>query len=65
MNIDKVATVDLLVDFADENKWFPLCINKMNISPNVETLDISIQIERLTDKEWKNKRILKKKMNMN
>jgi len=60
VNIDKVATVDLLVDFADENKWFPLCINKMNISPNVETLDISIQIERLTDKEWKKQKDIEK-----
>jgi len=32
----------------------------MNISPNVETLDISIQIERLTDKEWKKQKDIEK-----
>lgn len=52
-SIDKVTTVDLLMDFADENKWFPLCVNKMNISPNVATLDITIQLEQLIDEEWK------------
>lgn len=54
--INRLKTVRLLTDFAKKNKWFPLCINKMNISPNVETLDISMQIESLIDKDWKNKK---------
>lgn len=52
-NIDKVTTVDILVEFADKNKWFPICVNKMNISPNVATLDITEELEQLVDTEWK------------
>lgn len=55
-NIDKVSTVDLLVDFSDRNKWFPLCVNKMNISPNIETLDVTAQLEGLIDEDWKNQK---------
>ncbi len=51
--IDKVDTVDLLVEFADEHKWFPICVNKMNISPNVVTLDITAELELLIDEDWK------------
>ena len=54
--IDKIDTVDLLVDFSEEHKWFPLCVNKMNISPNIETLDITTQLEGLIDEEWKNQK---------
>ena len=52
-NIDKIDTVDFLVDFSEDHKWFPLCVNKMNISPNIETLDITTQLEGLIDEEWK------------
>lgn len=33
--IDKVKTVIIIEEFSQENKWFPLCVNKINISPNV------------------------------
>lgn len=51
-NIGKIAAVDLLVDFTDQNKWFPLCVNKMNISPNVAVLDISEELKQLADEDW-------------
>ena len=46
----------LIYNFSKSNKWSPLCINKMNISPNVESLDISLQIVQLADKKWKAKK---------
>lgn len=54
--IDKITTAKLIYNFSKSNKWFPLCINKMNISPNVESLDISLQIVQLADKKWKAKK---------
>lgn len=58
INIDKVTAAELMYFFAKENKWFPLCINKMNISPNVETLDISAQLKLLVDEKWKQQKDL-------
>lgn len=51
-NISKLELIDLLTDFSIENKWFPLCVNKINISPNVESLNISEQIQDLIDEDW-------------
>ncbi|MCM1055109.1 MAG: hypothetical protein NC394_06245 [Bacteroides sp.] len=51
-NISKLGMIDLLTDFSTENKWFPLCVNKINISPNVESLNISEQIKDLADVDW-------------
>lgn len=62
--IDKVKTVIIIEEFSQENKWFPLCVNKINISPNVESLDISVMISRLIDEKWQEK-IDKKQMARN
>lgn len=50
--ITKFDTVDILYRFSRENKWFPYCVRKLNISPNVITLDISEDIQALRDEEW-------------
>ena len=47
--MDKVDTVDLLYSFSRDHKWFPHCINKVNISPNITALDISNDIKALGD----------------
>jgi vapD-related protein len=54
--IEKVDTIQILNDFSYDNKWFPICVNKINISPNVKSLDISLQINKLTDEKWKMQR---------
>lgn len=51
--IEKVDAIILLKKFSKENKWFPICVNKINISPNIVSLDISLQINKLTDEKWK------------
>lgn len=51
--ISKLELIDMLTDFSIANKWFPLCANKINISPNVEALNISEQIRNLADEDWK------------
>lgn len=50
--LDDLATADLLYHFSRENKWFPFCLKKMDISPNVIKLDISKDIQALRDDEW-------------
>lgn len=52
-SINKLDTVDLLYQFAQNNKWFPYCIKKVNISPNIATLDISEEIKAFQDEDWK------------
>ena len=54
--IKKVDAIILLKKFSKENKWVPICVNKINISPNIVSLDISLQISKLTDEEWKMQR---------
>lgn len=54
--IKKVDAIILLKKFSKENKWFPICVNKINISPNIVSLDISLQINKLTDEKWKMQR---------
>ena len=54
--IKKVEAIILLKKFSKENKWFPICVNKINISPNIVSLDISLQINKLTDEKWKMQR---------
>lgn|GEM_PF-708295 len=55
-SINKLDTVDLLYKFSKENKWFPYCIKKVNISPNITTLDISDGIKAFQDEVWKKDR---------
>lgn len=51
-HITKYETVDILYRFSRENKWFPYCVRKLNISPNIITLDISEDIQALRDERW-------------
>ena len=54
--IKKGDAIILLKKFSKENKWLPICVNKINISPNIVSLDISLQINKLTDEKWKMQR---------
>jgi hypothetical protein len=48
-----------VADFAKNEKWFPVCINKVIISPNVPSLDISDNIRDFyTDDDWKQQKDL-------
>ena len=49
--IDKIRTVELIRKFSKVNKLFPIYINKINISPNLQILDIYTDIIILTDEE--------------
>ena len=51
-NIQEFNAHKIIMEFSEENKWFPFCINKLNISPNIEKIDISDEIRKLQDKEW-------------
>lgn len=57
--IDKIRTIELIRKFSKVNKLFPIYINKINISLNLQILDIYTDIIILTDEEWKHKKILK------
>lgn len=47
----------LIARFSEKEKWFPVSINKLIISPNVPNLDVSDTIKKLyTDIEWKNEK---------
>ena len=52
--IDEAAALKIIADFAKREKWFPVCIRKVIVSPNVPNLDISDDIRAFyTDDEWK------------
>lgn len=51
-SIDDLETANLLYHFSVKHKWFPFCLKKMDISPNVEKLDISTDIWAFRDEEW-------------
>lgn len=55
--ITKYDTVDILYQFSLKNKWFPYCIKKLIISPNIITLDISKDIQALQDEKWAKKHL--------
>ena len=59
--IDDLETVDLLYHFSKKNKWFPFCLKKMDISPNVIKLDIAMDIWAFRDDEWGKEREEQKK----
>lgn len=46
-NIQDFNAHKIIMEFSEENKWFPFCINKLNISPNIEKIDISDEIRKL------------------
>lgn len=50
--IDDLETADLLYHFSVKNKWFPFCLEKLDISPNVIKLDVSADIRAFCDEEW-------------
>jgi virulence-associated protein VapD len=56
-NIDDLETAELLYHFSINNKWFPYCLKKMDISPNVIKLDVSADIRAFCDEEWWMQRI--------
>ena len=45
-------TANLLYHFSVKHKWFPFCLKKMDISPNVVKLDVSTDIWAFRDEEW-------------
>ena len=51
--MDRVAAVGILVYFAEDNKWFPFCVRKLIISPNIMELDIAAEFQQLGDEEFK------------
>jgi virulence-associated protein VapD len=56
-SISEAKALKIVADFAKQEKWFPVCINKVIISPNVPSLDISENIKAFyTDDEWKQKK---------
>lgn len=42
-----------------QNKWFPFCLEKMDISPNVVRLDISHDLWEVCDDKWAEERLEK------
>lgn len=52
--INEAKALKIVADFAKKEKWFPVCINKVIVSPNVPSLDISDNIRSFyTDDKWK------------
>ncbi len=41
--------VNVLVDLSYKYSWFPLCVKKVNLSPNVEVLEVSNEIRTLVN----------------
>lgn len=62
IHMDDLETADLLYHFSRENKWFPYCLKKMDISLNVERLDVSRDIWALRDEEWAKEHLQKRKI---
>ena len=50
MSITKAARI--LLEFAENNKWFPFCVNKVNVVPNVKTRDLLPEISRYLDIDY-------------
>ncbi len=52
--MNEAMALKIIADFAKKEKWFPVCIKKVIVSPNVPNLDISNDIRAFyTDDEWK------------
>lgn len=51
-SINILQTRKLLYKFETKNKWFPFCVRKVIISPNIKSLDITQNIKKLQDKDW-------------
>lgn len=45
-------------DFAMENKWFALCLSKLNVSPNIPIVDVSLDLKNVyNDVDWMNRKV--------
>lgn len=60
-SLDDIGTTKLLYKFSEKNKWFPFCLRKMDISPNVIKLDISQDLSAVRDDEWAKEHLKKTK----
>ena len=54
--MDRITLVGIWIDFIEGNKWFPFCLNKLIISPNIMELDIAEELQQLGDEEFKKKK---------
>jgi len=51
-NINILQARKLMYKFENKNKWFPFCVKKVIISPNIKSLDITTDIKKTQDKNW-------------
>lgn len=55
--MSEADALELISEFSKREKWFPVSISKVIVSPNVPKLDVSDTIiEFFADTEWKNKK---------
>ena len=62
-NMTRVDAVDTLVDLSYKYTWFPLCVKKVNLSPNVEVLEVSNEIRNFINNENTLSNLLKSAQN--
>lgn len=56
-SMSEADALEVISKFAKSEKWFPVCISKVIVSPNVPKLDISDRMkEYFTDTDWKNEK---------
>lgn len=51
-NINILQARKLMYKLENKNKWFPFCVKKVIISPNIKSLDITTDIKKIQDKNW-------------
>lgn len=49
------GALDKMTYFAKQNKWFPLCIGKLIVTPNSEQCDFTDPIKNEVDEKYKKK----------
>ncbi len=52
IGMDITDTAEVISEFAANNKWFPLCVNKVNVVPNVKTRDLLPRISEYLDVDY-------------
>ena len=52
LDMDIVDAAEIISEFAATNKWFPLCVNKVNVVPNVKTRDLLPRISEYLDVDY-------------
>ena len=52
LDMDIEDTAKVILKFAQTNKWFPLCVNKVNVVPNVKTRDLLPRISEYLDIDY-------------